>query len=362
MEENLKRIIDKLEKSLQQSAEDNDIRFQLAFSYSFLDPENTPDRQLKTLEAPLEGVAAVLQLLERYPDIYYFYEPDYLRLYLEHYYGKGYEQLLLQSVRHNPMAYTLHLLHRVINDKDNTHSADARELLAHVAQNSQYPQAIRQDAAERIAHIEEQERPLVVKPANYQIISLDEAITRFDLEKIYYRDGKHDSLADTVDPALKVIMFEGNTEFVDDLKERTAPVSDFQKLIYSDGVKRRSRIIIVNGNLNACKVDVRNISCLFVFGNMECEKISFYESRPAFIQGNLTASQAILGVADTDDAGYEEERGRNCACVQGQVYAPRVQTWYMRLGHLNWTPGSGKEFAEDEVLNHNDHFKDAIWQ
>ncbi|HEU4497564.1 MAG TPA: hypothetical protein VFR70_10975 [Flavobacterium sp.] len=163
MEEKLKQIIAKLEKSLQESAEGNDIRFHLAFSYSFLDQENTPDRQLKSLEAPLEGVAAILQLMERYPDIYYFYEPNYLCFYLEHYCGQGYEQLLLQSVRHNPITYTIYLLERIMYDKGNPHCADARELLAYIAKKSKYPEAIRQDAAKCIARIEEQENSIFIQ-------------------------------------------------------------------------------------------------------------------------------------------------------------------------------------------------------
>lgn len=153
MEPMLQSIIEKLENSLQRSSNGNDAVFQSVFSYSFIAPDNTPDRELKRLKNPLEGVDAVLKLLEKYPDIYYFYEPDYLCMYLEHLYGNGYEELLFQSVQRRPFPYTLHLLHRVINDHENPHGHLAFELMKYVADHENYPAEIRTDARERVDSI-----------------------------------------------------------------------------------------------------------------------------------------------------------------------------------------------------------------
>lgn len=375
--EKLQQIISKLERSLLKAQEtNNDMLFQTAFSYSFIDPENTPDRQLKTLEDPLEGLAAMLELIERFPDNHYFYEPDYLGLYFEHYRGKGYEELLLQSVERCPIAYTLHLLHGVINDTTGPHYAAARSLLNRIAQGEKYPAVIRADAAERVAHIEEQERPLDLKNVQCQIVSLQDAILRFDLENIYLREEDKqsafdpDTLADTYADPL-VIVFEGDTELKEDIRLSsdmlrslsefgTPPVSDFHKLLLGNHAYQ-NRILIINGNLTVPIIDMRNIDCLFVFGNVECEKITFYEHHTTWIKGNLSASRAILGCADSDDDGFLEEKGARAARVSGAAFAPRVQTWYMRLSHLNWAAGSGDEFAEDEELEPEQHLTDSIW-
>jgi hypothetical protein len=143
-------------------------------------------------------------------------------------------------------------------------------------------------------------------------------------------------------------------------------ITGFEKLIYGEhavlyGGQSSGRIIIVNGHLKAKVINMAGIDCLFVFGNLSCEKIYFHEAKPAFIRGDLHASKAILAQGDNDDDCALEHRGKNNVCVQGTAYAPRVQTWYMRLGHLNWAAGSGEEFAEDEKLEHWDHLNDKIW-
>lgn len=372
MEDTLKKIIGKLEQSLLKSMEANSgMPFQAAFSYSFIDPGNTPDIQLKTLGDPLAGVNAVLQLICRYPDVHYFYDPDYLCRYLEHYTRKGYEELLMESVRHSPMAYTLHLLHRVINDTGNPCSQACRALLAKIAENTSYAPSIRQDAAERITHIHEQERPLAVSPSNYRIITLTEAIGRFDLETLFYRDGSWGELKDVCNVPPPVILFEGDTVFEDDLNisrirhylyqsDSPQPFTDFQKLCAGES-SQESRIIIVNGNLSAKKLHMNGIDALFVFGNLHCDKFYFYEATMAYVEKDLHAEQAVLGSALSEDECFLEEKGAAAACVKGSIYAPRVQTWFMRLGHLNWAEGSGKEFAEDETLPHEKHLTDNIW-
>ncbi len=83
----------------------------------------------------------------------------------------------------------------------------------------------------------------------------------------------------------------------------------------------------------------------------------------AWITGDLVASRAVLATAHHDDPDRADYGGRSYACVQGSVQAPRVQTWFMHLGHLNWREGSGAELREDEVYAGREHLwkTDPVW-
>ena len=67
---------------------------------------------------PFELVAPILEIIESNPDID-FGTPGDLVHFVEKFYKKGYEKLLLKSVRKNPTMHNIWMLHRCYIDEDN---------------------------------------------------------------------------------------------------------------------------------------------------------------------------------------------------------------------------------------------------
>ena len=67
---------------------------------------------------PFELVAPILEIIESNPDID-FGTPGNLVHFVEKFYKKGYEKLLLKSVRKNPTIHNIWMLHRCYTDEDN---------------------------------------------------------------------------------------------------------------------------------------------------------------------------------------------------------------------------------------------------
>ena len=67
---------------------------------------------------PFELVAPILEIIESNPDID-FGTPGDLVHFVEKFYKKGYEELLLKSVRKSPTMYNIWMLHRCYIDEDN---------------------------------------------------------------------------------------------------------------------------------------------------------------------------------------------------------------------------------------------------
>ena len=67
---------------------------------------------------PFELVAPILEIIESNPDID-FGTPGDLVHFVEKFYKKGYEELLLKSVRKNPTIHNIWMLHRCYIDEDN---------------------------------------------------------------------------------------------------------------------------------------------------------------------------------------------------------------------------------------------------
>jgi len=85
--------------------------------YVFQDPAYDITDELEKLEKPFEAVEPVLRLIERGPDIDYG-GPGPLGTFIENFYNKGYEELLVESLQRKPTNYTIFLLNRVCNDKN----------------------------------------------------------------------------------------------------------------------------------------------------------------------------------------------------------------------------------------------------
>lgn len=166
-----------------------------------------------------------------------------------------------------------------------------------------------------------------------------------------------DLLLDHFGEDTPVLVFDGDLT-VDSLEPRpySTPKDAFDALL------AKHEIIVVRGNLNVGVLRMHNLRALFVFGDVVCDKINFYAHHLAWIQGNLTARVAVLATSDQDGVPNPEAVGAWTVRVQGTASSPHVRNWWMRLGHLNWTPESGKDFSEDiELTEFNDQLSDPIW-
>lgn len=66
----------------------------------------------------IEAVAPLLQLLERHP-LNDFGVPGAIVHFVERFYKRGYEELLIDSVKRRPTMHTVWMLNRIINGSEN---------------------------------------------------------------------------------------------------------------------------------------------------------------------------------------------------------------------------------------------------
>lgn len=85
--------------------------------------------QWKAAGAGLDVVEPVLRFMEEHPDVDYGV-PGLLVSFVETFYRRGYEPLLLASVRRKPTVHTIWMLNRLVNGAATEHERDAyiREL------------------------------------------------------------------------------------------------------------------------------------------------------------------------------------------------------------------------------------------
>lgn len=208
-------------------------------------------------------------------------------------------------------------------------------------------------------------------PANHRLIPLPAAIAAFGLEALFHRDGRYDAMEDTMVPSfgsphaggpLMALVFDGDTRLDEPFDAMAAGAKRRGQMAGAitplEELLERACTVVVNGSLQAPRIDTRGCQALFVFGSVRCGAFEFWQGDLAWITGDLDATRAVLATAGHDDPDRADYVGRSYACVQGSVHAPRVQTWFMHLGHLNWREGSGTEFRED--LEHED--QDHLWK
>ncbi|MBU3103947.1 hypothetical protein [Clostridium gasigenes] len=87
--------------------------------------------EIEQCENPFEFVEQILQLMEDNPDTD-FGVPGALTHFIESFALNGYEKLLLQSVKHNPTAHTVWLLHRAWNDVNDPMHEDYESLVEYL--------------------------------------------------------------------------------------------------------------------------------------------------------------------------------------------------------------------------------------
>lgn len=72
---------------------------------------------IKNENNSFEYIKYILELIENNPNIY-FGNPGPIVHFMELYYKKGYEDLLLESVKKHPTIQTIWMLNRIINDPE----------------------------------------------------------------------------------------------------------------------------------------------------------------------------------------------------------------------------------------------------
>lgn len=209
-------------------------------------------------------------------------------------------------------------------------------------------------------------------PRNHRVVPLHAAIAEFDLETPFRRNGGFDTLEttfgdDNYDHRRQALVFDGDTRFDQDFDAyetrlvrsglHSGTLTPFEELL------EQVCIVVVNGSLQAGRITVNECRALFVFGDVRCDRFEFWEFDLAWIAGDLHAHQAVLAAAGHDDAWRAERVGRDYACVRGSMFSPRVQTWFMHLGHLRWREDSGDEVREDVEYEGREHLwkTDPIW-
>ena len=75
-------------------------------------------RNLEMQNVGIEAVAPLLQLIERHP-LDDFGVPGAIVHFVERFYKKGYEELLIESIKRRPTMHTVWMLNRIINGSEN---------------------------------------------------------------------------------------------------------------------------------------------------------------------------------------------------------------------------------------------------
>ena len=92
---------------------------------------------------PFELVAPILEIIESNPDID-FGTPGDLVHFVEKFYKKGYEELLLKSVRKNPTMHNIWMLHRCYIDEDNPLHSKFSLLIKEIKENKSVSSKIKE--------------------------------------------------------------------------------------------------------------------------------------------------------------------------------------------------------------------------
>ena len=93
----------------------------------------------------LDYVEAILRLMEENPDLDYGMPGPTVR-FVEHFFMKGYETLLLESIKRTPTMHTLWMLNRIINSPKLTDKENYIEALKRTTERNDVSEEIRQEA------------------------------------------------------------------------------------------------------------------------------------------------------------------------------------------------------------------------
>jgi hypothetical protein len=93
----------------------------------------------------IEAVEPLLMLMERHP-LVEFGMPGEIVHFVEAFYGNGYEDLLVQSVKRKPTIHTVWMLHRLINDPKGTRNNEFVSLMKKVTDRTDIDKVIANSA------------------------------------------------------------------------------------------------------------------------------------------------------------------------------------------------------------------------
>ena len=91
----------------------------------------------------IEAVKPLLQLMERHP-LVDFGVPGAIVHFVERFYKKGYEELLVESIKRKPTMHTVWMLNRIINGSEN--KKDYIELMKAIIEHNDIEDEIRNQA------------------------------------------------------------------------------------------------------------------------------------------------------------------------------------------------------------------------
>ena len=137
-------ILNKLESLILKAYESGD-------KYDFIDEAYDLTDAIEERENNLEFVEPILKLIEKSPNID-FGGPGPLGSFIEQHYKKGYEEILVDSLDRKPTEYTIHLLHRLINDKTNPKRNQYLNILKSIAENQNLDSEIIENAKESLKY------------------------------------------------------------------------------------------------------------------------------------------------------------------------------------------------------------------
>lgn len=99
--------------------------------------------KLEIQNVGIEAVEPLLKLMERHP-LVDFGVPGAIVHFVERFYKKGYEELLVESIKRKPTMHTVWMLNRIINGCNNP--KDYIEIMKGVANNNIVEEEIRNQA------------------------------------------------------------------------------------------------------------------------------------------------------------------------------------------------------------------------
>ena len=109
--------------------------------------------KIKREENGLEYVSAIFGIMEKNPNVDYGI-PGPIVHFMETYYKKGYEDLLLQSVINMPTSHTVWMLNRVMNDPTLVEKSKYLEVLKNSLSRDDIPKSVKEEIKEFIEYQE----------------------------------------------------------------------------------------------------------------------------------------------------------------------------------------------------------------
>lgn len=109
--------------------------------------------KIKREENGLEYISAIFGIMEKNPNVDYGI-PGPIVHFMETYYKKGYEDLLLQSVINIPTSHTVWMLNRVMNDPTLVEKSKYLKVLKNSLSRDDIPKSVKEEIKEFIEYQE----------------------------------------------------------------------------------------------------------------------------------------------------------------------------------------------------------------